>query len=202
MAQIKDIELLRETLKNVIKYYTDIPEYQLDEFAACFSYKSFKKNEVIIPPDSKHHNFYFILKGLIRIYYLAEGKEIISDFKEPNSFFINGYTLFTGLPNIDYHTALETTECLVADYNAIENLSAKYHPIEHLGRKMVESYYASYLITNYNKLFLSADERFDIFMKERRNLMNRVLLKHVASHLGIKPETLSRLRAKQQTIKY
>ena len=163
MAQIKDIESLRNTLKNVIKYFTDIPEYQLDELAVCFSYKTFKKNEVIISPDSKHHNLYFILNGLVSIYYLAEGKEIISDFKEPNSFFINGYTLFTGLPNIDYHIALETTECLVADYNAIENLSTKYHSIEHLGRKMVESYYASFLITNYNKLFLSADERFDIF---------------------------------------
>lgn len=182
-------------------YFTDIPKYQLEEFVSLFTYESFKKNEIIIPPNTFNNKFYFMLSGLVRIYYVAEDKEITSDFKEPNSFFVNGYTLFTGLPNIDFHETLEDTECLSADYDEIEQLSKKYHPIEHLGRKMVESYYAEYLKTNYNRLFLSADERFDIFVQERGNLMNRVLLRHVASHLGIKPETLSRLRSKQQTIK-
>ena len=137
---------------------------------------------------------------MVRIYYKVSDKEITSDFKESNSFFLNGYTLFTKLPNIDYHEALEDTVCLAADYEAIEHLSLKYHSIEHLGRKMVEAYYAAFLKTNFNMLFLSAEERYDVFVKERAALMNKISLRHIASHLGITPETLSRLRAKQ-TIK-
>lgn len=196
-----DINTYRTVLKNTILLYTDIPNNQLDEFVNLFTFVKFPKHSIIISPNNSNHKFYYILNGLVRIYYKAEDKEITSDFKEPNSFFVNGYTLFTGLPNIDYHEALEDTYCLAANYTDIEKLSDKYHSIEHLGRKMVESYYSEYLKTNYNKLFLSADERYEIFTKERGQLMNKVLLRHVASYLGIKPETLSRLRAKQQTTK-
>jgi signal-transduction protein with cAMP-binding, CBS, and nucleotidyltransferase domain len=163
LAQKHDIELLRSTLKDRIMCFLDIPKYQLDKSTSFFSIKSFNKKAILIPPDSKIHQFYFINNGFVLILNIAEEKEIISDFIEPNSFFINGYMLFIGLPNLNYNTVLKTTQCLVADYNVIENLSVKNLPIKHLSRKITESYYTSYLITNYNKLFLLADERFDIF---------------------------------------
>jgi CRP-like cAMP-binding protein len=47
-------------------------------------------------------------------------------------------------------------------------------------------------------LFLSAEERFFTFMKERASLLEQVSQKYIASYLGLTPETFSRLRAKHQ----
>ena len=48
----------------------------------------------------------------------------------------------------------------------------------------------------YDVLFLSAEERYQLFVKDHGDLLNRVPLRFVASFLGITQETLSRLRAK------
>ena len=45
-------------------------------------------------------------------------------------------------------------------------------------------------------LFLSAEERYQLFLRDHVDLLNRVPLKYIASYLGIQQETLSRLRAK------
>ena len=69
--------------------------------------------------------------------------------------------------------------------------------MEHLGRVMIQAYYAAFIKKTYDVLSLSADDRYQLFVKENSGLLNRISLKYIASYLGITQETLSRLRAKQ-----
>ncbi len=195
---IYNIEESRKVLKNVLSYLTPIPDQELNELASLFFLEVYPKKTCIISPYSTGIKFYFIQKGLIRIYYMADDREIMTDFMETNQFFLNGYTLFTGLPNIEYYTSVEETICLVADMAAIELLCIKYHSIAHLARKLVEKYYTDFMEVNNNRIFLSAEQRYEIFIKKRSSIANNIPLKYIASYLGITPETLSRLRSKYQ----
>lgn len=82
----------------------------------------------------------------------------------------------------------------------MEAILKKYHSLEHLGRRILEWHYAQSIRASYNSNFLSVEERYELFVKERSSLLGRIKLKHIASYLGITPETLSRLRAKYQVI--
>jgi CRP-like cAMP-binding protein len=198
MPKVKhDIEVYRNILKDELKSISFVDDEQLNEFVSLFYLKEFKRKSIVILPKTEEKSLYFIISGLVRSYYIIDDKEIIADFIEEKSLFTNTYSIITGVPSIDYYEAMEDTVCLMADFQKLESLFQKNHSLERLARKIVEKYYSQFLIENYNKLFLSAEERLEIFTKERRALLERVSLKNVASYLGITPETLSRLRAQR-----
>lgn len=198
MANLKHtIAESRKTLKFILMQISDVPDYQMDEFLSHFTLQKYKKKEVIIAPNNTKLKGYFIISGLIRMYYIKENKEITSDFRIENSFFLNGYTKFTGLPNFDYFVALEETICLEIDWDLLEEVLRKYHSLEHLGRKIIELHYIESMRVSKNILYLSVEDRFKIFMEERASLFDRISQKHIASYLGITQETLSRLRSKK-----
>ncbi|MFN8283599.1 MAG: Crp/Fnr family transcriptional regulator [Chitinophagales bacterium] len=197
MANLKHtVETYRKSLKLVLLQIADVPEFQINEFVNLFELKKYKKKDVIIAPNNTDLKGYFIVKGLVRMYYIKGKKEITSDFREENSFFLNGYTQFTGLPNFDYFVALEKTTCLEIDWNELEKILKRYHALEHLGRLVIEMHYLESIRVSRNILYLSVDERYKVFKEERVSLFNRVSQKYIASYLGITQETLSRMRSK------
>jgi CRP/FNR family transcriptional regulator, anaerobic regulatory protein len=48
----------------------------------------------------------------------------------------------------------------------------------------------------FEMIALTAEQRYEILLKERPDLIQRVPLQYLASMLGISPETLSRIRKK------
>lgn len=191
-----DIDLYRNILKKSMLHFSYVPEYELNEFIDQFYVMFYPKKKDIIVPGTTDIKGYFIISGLVRMHYKIGELEISSDFRDENSFFLNGYTYFAKQKNFDYFTAIEDTICMVIDWDKLEMMLSKYHSLERMGRKMIEWHFCESHRVSYNILFMNTEERFSIFMKERSSLLKRVPLKYIASYLGIATETLSRLRSK------
>lgn len=192
-----NIEEYRNNLKN---YFLSVaPRTNVDELNQLineFSYEKLPKKYLIYKAGEMSDSFYFICKGLIRSYYLKEDKEITNLLVAENKIIAGAYSILTGEKNYSNYEAFEETDVLKIKYSVLESYYAKYHSLEHMGRILVERYYTSFMKKTYDLLFLSAEERYQIFIKEHNDLLNRVQLKYIASYLGIKQETLSRLRSK------
>jgi len=49
----------------------------------------------------------------------------------------------------------------------------------------------------FSHLSMSAEERYNLFFESNKELFNQVPLQFIASMLGMKPETLSRIRKRK-----
>ncbi len=193
----EDLNMQRNNLRNCLLQVapnTNLDE--LNELVEQFTLDKFSKNELIYKAGGTSDTFYFIYKGLLRIYYTKEEKEITNLFVTENQMIMGAYNIITGNKNYSNYEAFEETYVLKINYDLLESFYLKYHSLEHLGRKLIELYYTTFMKKTYDVLFLSAEERYHIFLKENADLLNRIPLRFIASYLGIKQETLSRMRSK------
>ena len=192
-----DTQKYRNQLKlNLLKICPDLNLFELEELTQKTSLKIIDKNEIFIKADSYSDSIYFIVQGMVRVYYEKEGKEITNVLLTEGDVIAGSYSYITGGKNFSNYQALEYTLALCISNQELEELYQKYHSIERLGRKIVERYYASFMKKTYDVLFLSTEERYNTFVQNNRALFNRISLKYIASYLGITQETLSRLRSK------
>ncbi len=195
---ISDIQKYRNQLKeNLLQICPNLNLEELEELAQKTTLMKIAKKEIFIKTESYSDKIYFIIKGMVRVFYEKENKEITSVLLVEGGVLAGSYSYITGDKNFCNYQALEDTTVLWLSNNELEILYKKYHSIERLGRVIIEKYYASFMKKSYDVLFLSAEERYNTFVINHRELFNRISLKYIASYLGISQETLSRLRAKQ-----
>lgn len=189
------LDIYRKRMTAVLKEFGNSTDSERNELAGLFDVVHIPKKTSVIRPGENTDKVYFIIKGMVRIYYYKNRKEITNQFMTEDHFFAPVYHMFTGKENPNYYQAMEDTIALAARYSDMERLYARSHNLEHTGRKLIEFYYAVFLKQSYDLMFLTAEERYNIFVRENPELLKRLPLRHIASYLGIQHETLSRIRA-------
>jgi CRP-like cAMP-binding protein len=90
--------------------------------------------------------------------------------------------------------AIEEVEYLQVDKPAFENLLMSSSKLERYGRLVIEQAFITQERRVIQNLSKTAEQRYQIFTESFPNLEQRLSLKHIASYLGITPESLSRIR--------
>jgi len=96
----------------------------------------------------------------------------------------------------EYLQALEDVDLIAIPHVLSEYLYENFAEANVVGRKMMELYYRSAEERAFLCRISSAEKRYKRFLLSFPDLINRVSLKHIASFLAIRLETLSRIRAK------
>lgn len=151
----------------------------------------------LLQPGQVAQRLYFVEQGLVRGYALHAGQEVSSWFMREGDFVISIVSFLTQQPATEYLELLEPSILHSISYAQLAELYRAFPEFNYVGRVLTERYYVQSEQRAYQLRTLPAAERYAQLVRDFPNLLQRVPLKQLASHLGISPETLSRLRARR-----
>jgi CRP-like cAMP-binding protein len=139
----------------------------------------------------------FVNQGLLRYYVLDDGEEHTYDFSPDNTFTCNYESFLNGSPSTRFIQAVEDTRLLRISYDNLQRLYEELTHGQKFGRLVAEQLFVSHLqkLTSFYRD--TADQRYDHFLRLFPGLADRLPQYVVASYVGIKPQSLSRLRAQR-----
>lgn len=183
-----------DNFKIQIRKITDFSEEECSMFIPYLNRKKIKKGEFLLKEGQKSNEIAFIEKGILRLYYLSDGKEINNHFFLENDYAVSYLDFLKDRPSRYYIQALEDCELFTFNAQSLKNAYDNSKNWERFGRIIAESVYAIATNRFESFLFLSAKERYLQMINDYPRFIELIPLYHLASYLGIERESLSRIR--------
>jgi CRP-like cAMP-binding protein len=174
-------------------------ELELIEQVAVF--KKVRKNQLLLE-EGKLSNFIgFVAKGSFRLFRIADdGQEHIMRFAIENWWISDYISFMSGEPSNCYIDALENSELILFSRENWDHLLATIPNFKRMIDRLTAKNYEAHQNRIFSNISEPAEIRYENFVKKYPTLNSRIPLYMIASFLGIKRETLSRIR-KQATSK-
>lgn len=164
-------------------------------FIDAWKYAEYPKGHLLLPEGKVSHFIYFVGRGLVRIFYHKDKKEITEWLTMDYKFFLSITSFFQRQPSRLIIQLLEPSEILAIHHDDLMRLCKEHHEVEHLFRMML----TTSLLLSQERVdslqFETAQQRYKKLVASNPDIVQRVPLAYIASFLGITQETLSRIRA-------
>lgn len=154
----------------------------------------FEKKEIISTAGEVEDYLNFIVKGVVRKYYLQGNDEVNTQISHEGHLIHAQESFHSRKPSEYFVETLEPTTLISITYNDLEKLYAHDIKLERLGRSVITYTMVQKDRWQMQMIKLSPRERFLFFVERHPDLLQRVPQKHLASFLNIQPETFSRFK--------
>lgn len=140
----------------------------------------------------------FIIKGCVKTYFIDKnGFEVILTFATENWWISDITSFHEQKPSKMFIETIEETELLILTPQTKQTLLSHIPALERMFRLMVQRHLGTYQERLFSNIALSAEERYDIFLKKFPDLPQRIPQHLIAAYLGISAEFLSRIRKRK-----
>ena len=184
------INSLLNSIQNLIKLS---PE-EMDIVTSLFKEKSYKKGVVFLEEGRICKHVGFVAKGLMRFYINHDGEEKTYGFSKENDYVCNYESFLPQKPSTKIIQALEDSLLFVISHDDLQILYASISEGERFGRIAIEAVFIQ-MLKDLSSFYTETPElRYDRFLRDHPDLQQRISQYHIASFVGVKPQSLSRIR--------
>jgi CRP-like cAMP-binding protein len=184
----------KNNLIKVISSFIQITAREEEIIDGLFTTLNLGSGEYFLEQGKICRHVGFIEKGLVRYFINVDGTEKTIYFNKENEFTCN-YQSF--LPRIASNTNIQAVEESVLRVISFENLQRLYSDVKEgdkLGRLVIGYVFLSAMEQLKSFYTDSPKERYEQFLNSYPDLAQRIPQYYIASYVGIKPQSLSRIR--------
>ncbi|MBL0358408.1 MAG: Crp/Fnr family transcriptional regulator [Chitinophagaceae bacterium] len=186
---------MQDILFDFISKYISLTEDEKNAILSLDLFRSVKKGVTLLKEGQKSQDCYFVLKGCIRKYYIIDGEEKTTAFYTEMEA-LTPHCVINKAPSEYFISCVEDSILAVSNSDMEVEINSKFPKFEIMCRILSEELLAKQQI-NFDEFKTSSPEqRYQNLLENRPDLIQRVPQQQIASYLGIKPQSLSRLRAR------
>ena len=186
---------MQDLLFDFISKYISLTEDEKNAILSLDIFRSVKKGTILLREGQKSKDDYFVLKGCIRKYYIINGEEkTTAFFTEMEG--VTPHCVKNNAPSEYFISCVEDTILTATNSDMEPETFSKFPKFEILCKIVAEEHLAKQQINFDEFKIFSPEQRYLNLLQSRPDLIQRVPQHQLASYLGIKPQSLSRLRAR------
>jgi CRP-like cAMP-binding protein len=180
-----------QILSNTFPFLT---KQDIQQLLAISVYHCYPNRAILIQGGENAQRTFFILKGMVRGYFMNKKGEEKNIFLRPEHTFTGApESLFQNLPTkYTFETILET-HVLTFDYPAFIQLSQTNLKINDLYIKGLQENIQTLIGRVEMMIDKSPEERYEALLQQSPQFFQTAFNKHIANYLGITPVSLSRI---------
>lgn len=182
-----------------IRDYVPLEDNDIRIIQGLFESKSFSANEVIHSEGRVCNRLWFIAKGLVRFSISLDGDERTFVFRDTGSFTSDIESFLRKTPSRRSIIAVEDTLTYSISWDNLQKLYKEMTYGERFGRLLVEEVFLSavnHIASYYTE---PPDVRYERLIQNHPDLIQRIPQYLIASFLGVKPQSLCRIKKRQIT---
>lgn len=181
----------------LINYFMKImpltPE-ETEAIAATMDVRDFKKGTILLKEGEISMAAYFVIEGCVRQYYLIDGEEKTNNFFTEEQWVVSITSMTNQVPANHYLECATDCTLVVGTREKEEGLYSKFPKLETVSRKVMEKVFAEQQEIMSTYVTDSPEQRYLKLLKSRPDLFQKIPQYQLASYIGVKPESLSRIR--------
>lgn len=181
----------------LLKYFSRImplSEEEADAIAATMTILHYKKGTVLLKEGQVSTEAYFVLEGCVRQYYIVDGEERTNNFFTEEQWVLSINSFTQRIPATHFLACCIDSALVVGNREKEEDLYRNFPRLETVSRKVMEKVFAEQQEIMASYTTDTPEQRYLKLLQSRPDLFQKIPQYQIASYIGVKPESLSRIR--------
>ena len=185
---------MENTLVEMMSGFIDLTSKEKQGILEAFPIKTYTKETNLLREGQIAKDAFVVIKGCVRKHSIEDGEEKTFAFYTELQSAVNFESMSSSSPSKYYFTCTEDTTVAILNSEKESALYKKFPRFGEVCRVEMEKMLGASQEDLSNFIHSTPKEQYLDLLKNRPDLVNRVPQYQLASYLGIKPETLSRIR--------